>query len=73
MPTYLSYADYYRPRYFVLENVRNLVANENGMVLKLCLAALTRMGYQTAFAVLQVIIIIIYHYHHISSSSLLSS
>ena len=62
VPTYLSYADYYRPRYFVLENVRNLVANENGMVLKLCLAALTRMGYQTAFAVLQVIVLIIHHH-----------
>jgi DNA (cytosine-5)-methyltransferase 1 len=51
--TYLSYCDFYRPRYYILENVRNLVANENGMVLKLILATLVRLGYQVAFNVLQ--------------------
>ena len=44
--TYLSYCDFYRPRFYILENVRNLVANEGGMVLKLILASLVRMGYQ---------------------------
>lgn len=53
IPTYLSYCDYYRPRFYILENVRNLVANENGMVLKLILATLVRMGYQVTFNVLQ--------------------
>ena len=53
IPTFLSFCDYYRPKYFVLENVRNLVANENGMVLKLILSTLVRMGYQVAFNILQ--------------------
>ena len=44
--TYLSYCDFYRPRFYILENVRNLVANEGGMVLKLILSSLVRMGYQ---------------------------
>ena len=44
--TYLSYCDFYRPKFYILENVRNLVANEGGMVLKLILASLVRMGYQ---------------------------
>ena len=51
--TYLSYCDFYRPRFFILENVRNLVANEGGMVLKLILSSLVRMGYQVGFNVLQ--------------------
>jgi len=53
IPTYLSYCDFYRPKYYILENVRNLVANENGMVLKLILATLVKMGYQVAFNILQ--------------------
>ena len=51
--TYLSYCDFYRPKFYILENVRNLVANEGGMVLKLILASLVRMGYQVGFNVLQ--------------------
>ena len=51
--TYLSYCDFYRPRYFILENVRNLVVHENGMVLKLIIAALVKMGYQVTFSILQ--------------------
>ena len=43
--TYLSFCDFYRPKYFILENVRNLVQNENGMVLKLIMASLVKMGY----------------------------
>ena len=53
IPTFLSYCDFYRPKYFILENVRNLVANENGMVLKLILATLVKMGYQVGFNILQ--------------------
>ena len=51
--TYLSYCDFYRPKFFILENVRNLVQNEQGMVLKLILATLVKMGYQVGFQVLQ--------------------
>ena len=51
--TYLSYCDYYRPRFFILENVKNFANYKKGMVLKLCLRTLVKMGYQCTFAVLQ--------------------
>lgn len=51
--TFLSYCDYYRPRYFLLENVRNFVSFKRSMVLKLTLRCLVRMGYQCTFGVLQ--------------------
>lgn len=53
-PTSHSYCDYYRPRYFLLENVRNFVSFKRSMVLKLTLRCLVRMGYQCTFGVLQV-------------------
>ena len=46
MATYLSYCDYYRPKFFVLENVRNFVSYKKSMVLKLTLRCLLKMGYQ---------------------------
>lgn len=51
--SFLSYCDYYRPKYFILENVRNFAAYKRGMVLKLTLRALLVMGYQCTFGVLQ--------------------
>ncbi|XP_053609291.1 DNA (cytosine-5)-methyltransferase 1-like [Plodia interpunctella] len=51
--SFLSYCDYYRPKYFILENVRNFVAFKKGMVLKLTLRALLDMGYQCTFGILQ--------------------
>ncbi|KAL1455285.1 hypothetical protein WDU94_009390 [Cyamophila willieti] len=51
--SYLSYCDYYRPKYFLLENVRNFVAFKNAAVLKLTLTCLTQMGYQCTFGILQ--------------------
>ena len=51
--TYLSYCDYYRPRFFILENVKNFANYKKGMVLKMCLRTLVKMGYQCTFAVLQ--------------------
>ncbi|XP_014253428.1 DNA (cytosine-5)-methyltransferase 1-like [Cimex lectularius] len=51
--SYLSYCDYYRPRFFILENVRNFVSFKRNMVLKLTLRCLIRMGYQVAFGILQ--------------------
>ena len=50
---YLSYCDYYRPKFFILENVRNFVSFKRNMVLKLTLRCLLKMGYQCTFAVLQ--------------------
>nr|Q27746.1 RecName: Full=DNA (cytosine-5)-methyltransferase PliMCI; AltName: Full=DNA methyltransferase PliMCI; Short=DNA MTase PliMCI; Short=M.PliMCI; AltName: Full=Dnmt1; AltName: Full=MCMT [Paracentrotus lividus]CAA90563.1 DNA (cytosine-5-)-methyltransferase [Paracentrotus lividus] len=51
--SYLSYCDYYRPRFFLLENVRNFVSYKKNMVLKLALRCLIRMGYQCTFGILQ--------------------
>ncbi|XP_024944997.1 DNA (cytosine-5)-methyltransferase PliMCI isoform X2 [Cephus cinctus] len=51
--SYLSYCDYYRPRFFIMENVRNFVSFKRSMVLKLTLRCLVRMGYQCTFGVLQ--------------------
>ena len=52
--SYLSYCDYCRPRFFILENVRNFVSFKRNMVLKLTMRCLVRMGYQCTFGVLQV-------------------
>ncbi|CAL1301280.1 unnamed protein product [Larinioides sclopetarius] len=51
--TYLSYCDFYRPRFFILENVRNFVSFKKSMILKLAMRCLLRMGYQCTFAVMQ--------------------
>ncbi|KAK6625433.1 hypothetical protein RUM43_005731 [Polyplax serrata] len=51
--SFLSYCDYYRPKYFILENVRNFVAFKRSMVLKQTLFCLLSMGYQCTFGVLQ--------------------
>lgn len=61
-----SYCDYYRPKFFLLENVRNFVSFKRSMVLKLTLRCLVRMGYQCTFGVLQVSVscsIFIFEYH----------
>ena len=51
--SYLSYCEFYRPRYFILENVSNFASFKNNMVLKLCMRALVQMGYQCTFGILQ--------------------
>ncbi|XP_076670133.1 DNA methyltransferase 1a [Andrena cerasifolii] len=51
--SYLSYCDYYRPKFFVMENVRNFVSFKKSMILKLTLRCLIRMGYQCTFGILQ--------------------
>eukprot|EP00095_Tigriopus_kingsejongensis_P009171 maker-scaffold145_size311916-snap-gene-0.17 protein:Tk09171 transcript:maker-scaffold145_size311916-snap-gene-0.17-mRNA-1 annotation:"dna (cytosine-5)-methyltransferase -like" len=51
--TYLSYCDYYRPRFLIFENVMNFALYKRNLVLKLCLRALTLMGYQCTFGILQ--------------------
>ncbi|KAJ8965257.1 hypothetical protein NQ314_004269 [Rhamnusium bicolor] len=51
--SYLSYCEYYRPKYFVLENVRNFVSFKRSMVLKLTIRCLLAIGYQVTFGILQ--------------------
>jgi C-5 cytosine-specific DNA methylase len=43
-----------RPRFVLMENVRTLAQHDTGLVLKLVLSCLVRMGYQAAFSVLEV-------------------
>lgn len=43
---YLSYCDVYRPRYFLLENVRNFVSHNKSFTFRLTLRTLLDMGYQ---------------------------
>ncbi|CAA7026008.1 unnamed protein product [Microthlaspi erraticum] len=43
---FLSYTDYLRPKYFLLENVRTFVSFNKGQTFKLTLASLLEMGYQ---------------------------
>ena len=42
-----------RPRFFILENVRNFASYKKSMVLKLCMRTLVKMGYQCTFGILQ--------------------
>jgi DNA (cytosine-5)-methyltransferase 1 len=49
---FLSYADFYRPRYFLLENVRNFVSHNKSFTFRLTLRSLLDMGYQVRFGVL---------------------
>lgn len=50
--SFLSYADIYRPRFFLLENVRNFVAFNKGLTFRTALRTLVEMGYQVRFGVL---------------------
>ncbi|KAK7283728.1 hypothetical protein RIF29_13469 [Crotalaria pallida] len=50
---FLSFADYFRPRYFLLENVRNFVSYNKGQTFRLTLASLLEMGYQVRFGILE--------------------
>ncbi|KAH9684612.1 DNA (cytosine-5)-methyltransferase 1B [Citrus sinensis] len=49
----LSSADYFRPRFFLLENVRNFTSFNKGQTFRLTMASLLQMGYQVRFGVLQ--------------------
>lgn len=44
--SYLSYCEFYRPRYFLLENVRNFVRHNKSFTFRLTLRTLLEMGYQ---------------------------
>jgi site-specific DNA-cytosine methylase len=43
---FLSFAEYFRPRFFLLENVRNFVSFNKGQTFRLAIASLLEMGYQ---------------------------
>ena len=43
---FLSFADYFRPRFFLLENVRNFLTFNKGQTFRLTVASLLEMGYQ---------------------------
>ncbi|XP_074301806.1 DNA (cytosine-5)-methyltransferase 1B-like [Silene latifolia] len=49
---FLSFADYLRPKYFLLENVRNFVSFNKGQTFRLAIASLLEMGYQVRFGIL---------------------
>nr|CAH7742223.1 unnamed protein product [Callosobruchus chinensis] len=51
--SFLSYCEYLRPKYVVLENVRNFVSFKRSMVLKLTLRCLIAIGYQVTFGIVQ--------------------
>ena len=44
--SFLSFAEYFRPKFFLLENVRNFVSFNKGQTFRLTLASLLEMGYQ---------------------------
>ncbi|KAL4010525.1 hypothetical protein IC575_030022 [Cucumis melo] len=50
---FLSFAEYFRPKYFLLENVRNFVSFNKGQTFRLTLASLLEMGYQVKFGILE--------------------
>ncbi|XP_022721306.1 DNA (cytosine-5)-methyltransferase 1B-like isoform X2 [Durio zibethinus] len=51
--SFLSFADYFCPSFFLLENVRNFVSFNKGQTFRLTLASLLEMGYQVRFGVLE--------------------
>ncbi|XP_010472460.1 PREDICTED: DNA (cytosine-5)-methyltransferase 2-like [Camelina sativa] len=50
---FLSFADYFRPKYFLLENVKGFVSYNEGRTFQLTLASLLEMGYQVRFGILE--------------------
>lgn len=46
---FLSFAEYFRPRFFLLENVRTFVSFNKAQTFRLTLASLLEMGYQVIF------------------------
>ncbi|KAK2661888.1 hypothetical protein Ddye_000462 [Dipteronia dyeriana] len=50
---FLSFVEYFRPRFFLLENVRNFVSFNKGQAFRLTLASLLQMGYQVRFGILE--------------------
>lgn len=59
---FLSFADYFRPKYFLLENVRNFVSFNKGQTFRLTLASLLEMGYQVGIASLLIMELQLFSY-----------
>lgn len=51
--TFLSYIEYYRPKFFIMENNRNFASFNSSMILKFTLSCTMRIGYQCTFRILQ--------------------
>eukprot|EP01025_Chloroclados_australasicus_P039559 TRINITY_DN4101_c0_g1_i11.p2 TRINITY_DN4101_c0_g1~~TRINITY_DN4101_c0_g1_i11.p2 ORF type:complete len:340 (-),score=30.56 TRINITY_DN4101_c0_g1_i11:499-1518(-) len=49
---FLSYVDFYRPRYFLLENVKNFLHHNDGRTLRLVVRTLLELGYQVRVGLL---------------------
>ncbi|VFQ79293.1 unnamed protein product [Cuscuta campestris] len=49
----LSFVDYLRPKFLLIENVRNLISFDNMKPFQLTIASLLEMGYQVRFGVLE--------------------
>ena len=60
--TYLDYCDFYRPKYFILENVRAFATMDNSDVLKTTMNRLLSMGYQCTFRIMQVTLYLILNF-----------
>ncbi|KAL7183392.1 hypothetical protein ACSBR2_025736 [Camellia fascicularis] len=50
---FLFFAEYFRPKFFLLENVNNFVSYNKGQTFRLTLASLLEMGYQVRFGILE--------------------
>jgi len=50
--SFLSYADFYRPKVFLLENVRTFASHNKTRTFRLAVRSLLEMGYQVRFGVL---------------------
>ena len=53
--TYLDYCDFYRPKFFILENVQEFAFLDKSIFLRMSIKRLLDMGYQCTFGSLQVI------------------
>ncbi|XP_050308099.1 DNA (cytosine-5)-methyltransferase 1-like [Anthonomus grandis grandis] len=51
--TYLGFIDYFRPKYFVFENVRNFTTYDKSRYFKLTIKCILEIGYQVTFGILQ--------------------
>lgn len=51
--TFLSYCEYYSPKFVLIENVRAFISHRKSQMLQMTLAVLVRMNYQVTFGVLQ--------------------
>lgn len=59
---FLSFAEYFRPRFFLLENVRNFISFNKGQTFRLTLASLLEMGYQVLAFFSLLVVLAFYHF-----------